>query len=230
MLSVEKVATPLTAAIGPPPVSVPPPGFVPIARVTFPVNVVAVFPAASSAVTRTAGVIAAPAVVLLGDTVNTSWVGVTVVMLNSGLLTAVSPLEVARRRYPLPALLMDRSENVATPATAATVLVPESVPPPGFALAGILSVTFPVNCVTVLPNASCAVTCTGGVITAPAGVLLGGAVNASCVAAPAVPLAVKVTGLPVTPDGEAVAVRVFVPTVWLSVQLPTVAMPLPLVV
>src|SRR5437879_844791 len=123
MLSVEKVATPLTAAIGPPPVSVPPPGFVPIARVTFPVNVVAVFPAASSAVTRTAGVIAAPA-----------------------------------------------------------------------------------------------------------GVLLGGAVNASCVAAPAVPLAVKVTGLPVTPDGEAVAVRVFVPTVWLSVQLPTVAMPLPLVV
>src|SRR4029077_18775019 len=115
---------------------------------------------------------------------------------------------------------MDRSENVATPAMAATVLVPESVPPPGFALAGILSVTFPVNCVAVLPNASCAVTCTGGVITAPAGVLLGGTVAATCVAFPAVPLAVKVTGLPVTPDGEAVAVRVFVPTIWLGGRLP----------
>src|SRR2546429_3606971 len=79
MLRAEKVATPPTAATGPPPVSVPPPGFVPIARVTFPVNVVAVCPSASCAVTFTAGVIAAPAVVLLGGTVNTSWVGVTVV-------------------------------------------------------------------------------------------------------------------------------------------------------
>src|SRR5438552_537262 len=131
MLSVEKVATPLTAATAPPPVSVPPPGFVPIARVTFPVKVVAVFPAASSAVTRTAGVIAAPAVVLLGGTVNTSWVGVTVVILNCGLFTPVNPLDVARRRYPLPALLIDRSENVATPPTAATVFVPETVPATG---------------------------------------------------------------------------------------------------
>src|SRR5207245_1620712 len=230
VLSVEKVATPRTAATAPPPVSVPPPGFVPSARVTFPVKVVAVFPAASSAVTRTAGVIAAPAVVLLGGTVNTSWVGVTVVILNCGLFTPVNPLDVARRRYPLPALLIDRSENVARPPTAATVFVPERVPPPGFEFDGMASVMFPVNCVAVLPNASRAVTCTGGVITAPAGVLLGGTVNASCVAVPAVPSAVKVTGLPVTPDGEAVAVRVFVPTVWPSVQLPTVAIPLPLVV
>ena len=125
---------------------------------------------------------------------------------------------------------MDRSENVATPATAATIFVPESVPPAGLAPAGIASVMLPVNCVAVLPNWSRAVTCTGGVITAPAGVLLGGTVKAICVAVPAAPLAVKVTGLPVIPDPEAVAVRVLVPTVWLSVQLPTVAMPLPLVV
>ncbi len=47
-------------------------------------------------------------------------------------------------------------------------------------------------------------------------------------AAPAVPVAVKVTGLPVSdPD---VAVRVLLPAVALSVQLPTVAMPLPFVV
>jgi hypothetical protein len=53
-------------------------------------------------------------------------------------------------------------------------------------------------------------------------------VSASFVAAPAVPVAVNVTGLPVSvPDA---AVRVFVPAVGLSVQLPTVAMPLALVV
>src|SRR5438105_10968582 len=45
---------------------------------------------------------------------------------------------------------------------------------------------------------------------------------------PAMPAAVKVTGLPVS-DPE-VAVNVFAPAVALSVQLPTVAMPLPLVV
>src|SRR5207302_964356 len=45
---------------------------------------------------------------------------------------------------------------------------------------------------------------------------------------PAMPAAVKVTGLPVS-DPE-VAVNVFEPAVALSVQLPTVAMPLPLVV
>src|SRR5207245_929639 len=47
-------------------------------------------------------------------------------------------------------------------------------------------------------------------------------------AAPAVPVAVKVTGLPAS-DAD-VAVNVFAPAVALSVQLPTVAMPLPLVV
>src|SRR5438094_334432 len=47
-------------------------------------------------------------------------------------------------------------------------------------------------------------------------------------AAPAVPVAVKVTGLPVSdPD---VAVRVLLPAVALSVQLPPVSMPLPFVV
>src|SRR5947199_2758154 len=58
----------------------------------------------------------------------------------------------------------------------------------------------------------------------------GAVVSASFVAAPAVPSAVKVTGLPLIPDPAAVAVSVFVPTVVLSVQLPTVAIPLPFVV
>ena len=44
----------------------------------------------------------------------------------------------------------------------------------------------PVNCVAVLPDASRAVTCTAGVIAAPAAVGLGGTVNASCVTTPGV--------------------------------------------
>src|SRR5439155_6724555 len=59
-------------------------------------------------------------------------------------------------------------------------------------------------------------------------VLDGAVVSASFVAAPAVPSAVNVTGLPVSPID--VAVSVFVPAVVLSVQLPPVAIPLPFVV
>ena len=54
--------------------------------------------------------------------------------------------------------------------------------------------------------------------------------SASFVAVPAVPVAVNDTGLPVIPLPAAVAVSVFVFTVAGSVQLPTVAMPLPSVV
>src|SRR5438034_10612576 len=72
MLKLENVATPDTAATLAVPASVPPPGFVPIATVTVPVNPVTVFPRASCAVTLTAGVIATPAVALDGCTENTS--------------------------------------------------------------------------------------------------------------------------------------------------------------
>src|SRR5436853_7863864 len=61
--------------------------------------------------------------------------------------------------------------NVATPPAAATAVVPESVPPPGFA--PIASVTVAVNAVAVFPCASCAVTWTAGVIGAPAVALAG---------------------------------------------------------
>src|SRR2546425_6749367 len=77
-------------------------------------------------------------------------------------------------------------ENVATPPLAATVVVPESVPPPAFV--PIASATFPVNPVAVLLLASSAVTCTAGVIAAPADVVLGCTENTSCVAVPAVML------------------------------------------
>src|SRR5438552_14358507 len=73
------------------PASVPLPGFVPIATVTFPVNPVAVLLLASRAVTCTAGVIVAPADVVLGSTENTSCVAVPAVMLNAVLVVVPAP-------------------------------------------------------------------------------------------------------------------------------------------
>src|SRR5947199_82882 len=96
MLAAENVATPPTAATGPPPDRVPPPALVPRARVTFPVNPVAVFLLASRAVTCTAGVIVAPAVVLVGCTVNTSVPALPAVMLKPELVPVRVPLPAVR--------------------------------------------------------------------------------------------------------------------------------------
>src|SRR3954462_15860401 len=76
---------------------------------------------------------------------------------------------------------MERLENVAMPLTAATVVVPDSVPPPG--LVPIATVMLAVELVTVLPNASCTATCTAGAIDTPAVALLGCAVKATLEAA-----------------------------------------------
>src|SRR5207245_11734471 len=87
---------------------------------------------------------------------------------------------------PAPARLTLTGVNVATPADAATVVVPDRVPAPGFAPNATL--TLPVNCVAVLPSASRTVTCTAGVIATPAVVVPGCSVNASWVAAPGMTL------------------------------------------
>src|SRR5437667_4352354 len=76
------------------PASVPLPGFVPIATVTFPVNPVAVLLLASRAVTCTAGVIIAPADVVLGYTENTSCVAVPAVMLSAVLVRSAEHTSV----------------------------------------------------------------------------------------------------------------------------------------
>src|SRR5437773_2509678 len=199
MLSPEKVATPLTAAWVSVPVSVPLLGLVPIATVMFPVNPVAVLPLPSWAVTSTAGVIAVPAVVVLGCALNTNCVAVPAVILNAALV--VLPRPVARRVGPVRALSMLRPGNLATPATAATVLVPDKVPLLGFV--PIATVMFPVNPLAVLPLASWAVTSTAGVIAAPAVVVLGCTLNTNCVAPPAVILNAALVVLPAP-----VAVRV----------------------
>ena len=53
-------------------------------------------------------------------------------------------------------MLMLRVEKVATPLTAFRLVVPDSVPPPGFA--PIATVIAPVNPVTTLPDVSRAAT------------------------------------------------------------------------
>src|SRR5436309_12949097 len=78
---------------------------------------------------------------------------------------------------------MLRLEKVATPLTAATVVVPERVPLAG--LVPIASVMLVVAVVTALPCASWTATCTAGVIAAPAAALLGCTVKTSFAAAPA---------------------------------------------
>src|SRR5262249_13839871 len=74
---------------------------------------------------------------------------------------------------------MLRFPNVATPDTAATVAVPDGVPP--FGCVPMLIVTLPVNPVAVFPDPSLAVTCTAGAIATPATELVGDCVNTSCV-------------------------------------------------
>src|SRR5512146_2280937 len=69
----------------------------------------------------------------------------------------------------------------ATPAIAATVLVPDRVPVPGLVL--METVTSPVKPGTGFPTASSAVTATVA-IGVPATVVVGCAVNTSLVAAP----------------------------------------------
>src|SRR3954462_15261505 len=98
---------------------------------------------------------------------------------------------------------MERLENVATPATAATVVVPDSVPPPG--LVPMATVTFAAELVTVLLNASCTVTCTAGAMATPAVAFVGWTVKASLDAAAAPTLNADELALLSAPDA---AVRV----------------------
>src|SRR5512143_228464 len=86
MLTALKVATPATAAMGPPPLSVPAPGLATNASVTGPVNAGVVFPCASWAVTTIAGS-GDPADPPAGGVVNTSCVVGPGLTLNAALVT-----------------------------------------------------------------------------------------------------------------------------------------------
>ncbi len=78
---------------------------------------------------------------------------------------------------------MLKSVNAAMPATAATTVVPESVPPDG--LLAMARVTFPLKPSAIFPSASCATTSICGVIVAAAVTVLGSTANTSVVAVPA---------------------------------------------
>src|SRR5712691_3731932 len=90
------------------------------------------FPRESSTLTATPGVIEICEATLLGCTVNASFAAVPAVTLNALLVVPVSDEALAARVYPVPAWLMLRFENVATPLEALTVNVPPSVPLDGF--------------------------------------------------------------------------------------------------
>src|SRR2546428_188897 len=81
---------------------------------------------------------------------------------------------------------MLKPANVATPPAAATVVVPDSAPPPGFVPSA--TVTFAANWVAGFPCASRAVTCTEGVIGAAAVVVAGSTGKPSWLAVPGVAL------------------------------------------
>src|SRR5207244_1690752 len=177
MLRFAKVATPLTAATVGVPARVPLAGLVPIASVMLVVAVVTVLPWASWIATCTAGVIAAPAAALLGGTVKTSFAAAPTPMLNARLVAHVSPVAAADHVEPGAVLARLKVENVATPFTAATVLVAARVSLA--CLLDALPVLLVVAVVTVLPWASWTATCMAGVIPAPATALLGCTMNAS---------------------------------------------------
>src|SRR2546425_543929 len=94
-------------------------------------------------------------------------------------------------------------EKVATPLTAATVVVPERFFQASGDHRALLS--FPARLSSELPWASWTATCTAGVIAAPAAVLLGCTVKTSLAAAPTLMLNALLVA-PVRPVADAVSV------------------------
>src|SRR6478735_8481775 len=93
----------------------------------------------------------------------------------------VTVLSKASRTVTCTAGALDTLLKIAMPPAAATVLVPDSVPPPG--LVPMAMVTLAVELVTVLLNASCTVTCTDGEMATPATAFAGWTLKASLAAA-----------------------------------------------
>src|SRR5262245_35696374 len=98
---------------------------------------------------------------------------------------------------------MERLENVATPALADTVVVPDRSAERGV---GQMATSMrAAELVTELPKASCTATCTAGEMAAPAVALLGWTVKATFEAAAALMLKADEVA-PVSGDDAAVSV------------------------
>ncbi|MET0420450.1 MAG: hypothetical protein ABW073_01980, partial [Acidimicrobiia bacterium] len=85
---------------------------------------------------------------------------------NVDLVALVSPALDATSVYPVPALLIDRAGNVATPFVALTDTGPDRVPPPGFVPIA-MAIGAPLDVTTLLP-ASWIVATTAGLMATPA--------------------------------------------------------------
>ncbi len=84
------------------------------------------------------------AVAVLGGSVKKRAVAGPGVIVKNALVDDVRPAAVAVSLYPTPLLSMNKFANVATPDTAATVVVPASVAPGEPVPLVIASVTLPV--------------------------------------------------------------------------------------
>src|ERR1019366_5450361 len=160
----------------------PLPGLAPNASVTDAVDVVTVLPLASSIPTCTAGLMTAVIAAFVGWTMNPTLVAAPkAATLNAELVALVKLPADAASVYPVPAALLDRSLNVASPADADRVTVPPSEPLPAFVPMAIVT---DVLVLTTLPAASCTATTTDGAIVAFRIEALGCTVKASFVAGP----------------------------------------------
>ncbi len=72
-----------------------------------------------------------------GAVVKSSWLAGPATLAKVKLVAGASPADVTVRVYPAPTRSSERFEKVAIPLTAATVVVPVSVAPPGLVLSAI---------------------------------------------------------------------------------------------
>ncbi len=112
-----------------------------------------------------------------GGVVNEGWLAPAALRVNALLIAGTRPVAVAWKVYPAPTLSSTRSEKVATPLTAALVLVPVRVAPPG--LEASATVIWFVAPNTVVSRSSCSRTVTGGTSGDPAVALDGWLPNPS---------------------------------------------------
>ena len=182
MLSVLNVARPLIAARLVDPERVPPPGLFCSASAIVWLAVVTRLPPASRTSTWTGGLMVAPLAAPDGCTRKPSCAAGPTVTLKAADVAPVSVVAAAVSVYPAPALSIASVPKLATPATAATLFVPPSVP--AFGLVPIASVTVFVAAVTRLPPASRTSTWTAGAMATPPVVLVGCTRKASFAAGP----------------------------------------------
>ena len=135
-----------------------------------------------------------------GWAVSTRAAGAAAVMLTVAVVSGVSAGLVKTSLY-VPTAVSARSENVATPFTAARVSVPPTV---GSVVPASATLTSPVNVVATFPKASRTSTTMAGAIVTPAIAADGCDAMTSCDGVLAIPVAAIASGEPLSPPAAAV--------------------------